>query len=108
MSEIVAGDLRNVPDWRRPAIIGYVIILIAFVGVGGWSFFAQLDSAVVASGAIDLESHRKTVQHLEDGILRQILVREGQHVEEDQLLFRLDSMQSQSSLDLQQNQLDAA
>ena len=51
-------------------------------------------------------SNRKTVQHLEGGIVRDILVQEGQRVTEGQLLFKLDSVAPRASYDLQRNQLD--
>ncbi len=94
------------PDWRRPAMIGYLIIILTFGVLGGWAAYARLDSAVVASGVVAVESNRKTVQHLEGGIVSEVLVREGQRVEEDQLLFKLDDTQFRANLDVAQNQLD--
>jgi HlyD family type I secretion membrane fusion protein len=95
----------SVRDWRRPAMVGYVIIIFAFGIFGGWAALAKLDSAVVALGIVTPESNRKTIAHLEGGIVRQIPVREGQHVEEGQLLFRMDDTQSQASSDMSRNQL---
>jgi HlyD family secretion protein len=96
----------QIPSWKIPAAAGYVLITATFVVVGGWSAVAKLDSAVTASGVIATESNRKTVQHLEGGIVREILVREGQHVERGEVLFRLEETQPQATFDLQQNQLD--
>src|SRR5260370_39711340 len=76
--------------------------------LGGWSAIARLDSAVVASGVVAVESNRKTVQHLEGGIIQEILVREGQRVGQGDILFRMDPTQAQANFDLQQNQLYAA
>jgi HlyD family type I secretion membrane fusion protein len=98
----------NIPDWKRPAILGYIIVTMTFLVPGGWSAIAKLDSAVVASGVVAAESNRKTVQHFEGGIIQDILVREGQRVKEGDVLFRLDSTQAQANLDLYQNQLYAA
>jgi HlyD family secretion protein len=98
----------SLPDWKRPAILGYIIITMTFLVPGGWSAIAKLDSAVVASGVVAAESNRKTVQHLEGGIIQDILVREGQRVKEGDVLFRLDTTQAQANLDLYQNQLYAA
>lgn len=94
------------PDWRRPAMLGYLIIILTFGVLGGWAAYARLDSAVVASGVVAVESNRKTVQHFEGGIVSEVHVREGQHVEEDQLLFKLDDTQFRANLDIAQNQLD--
>jgi HlyD family secretion protein len=92
-------------DWKRPAMVGYFVIVLCFGVVGGWSAFARLDSAVVATGVVSMESNRKTVQHFEGGIVRQILAREGQHVEQGDLLFKLDNTQSQANADAARNQL---
>ena len=94
-------------DWKRPAAIGYALIAFTFVILGGWSALAKLDSAVTAPGVVAEGSGRKSVQHLEGGIVKEILVREGEHVTAGQVLFRLDPTQPQSSFDLLQNQLDA-
>ena len=101
-------EVQAVPDWRKPALVGYVIIAVAFVGFGAWAATARIDSAVVASGVVSMESNRKTIAHLEGGIVQQISVREGQHVEEGQLLFRMDDTQPQAAADMAYNQLMAA
>ena len=94
-------------DWKRPAAVGYALITFTFLVLGGWSAVAKLDSAVTAPGIVAEGSGRKSVQHLEGGIVKQILVREGEHVTAGQVLFRLDPTQAESSFDLVQKQLDA-
>lgn len=105
MTVVTHWDSR---DWRRPAAIGYVIIVLTFGVMGGWALLAQLDSAASAPGVVTVETSRKTVAHLEGGIVRKILVREGQHVEEGTPLFRLDEIQPQANADMVRNQLAAA
>src|SRR5262249_55667514 len=102
------SDASDIPDWKRPAILGYLIVTVTFFVLGAWSAIAKLDSAVVASGVVAVESNRKTVQHLEGGIIKEILVREGQRVKQGDILFRIDPTQPQANFDLQQNQLYAA
>jgi HlyD family secretion protein len=94
-------------DWKRPAAIGYALITFTFLVLGGWSAVAKLDSAVTSPGVVAEGTGRKSVQHLEGGIVKQILVREGEHVTAGQVLFRLDPTQAESSFDLLQKQLDA-
>jgi HlyD family secretion protein len=94
-------------DWRRPAAVGYGLVVFTFVVLGGWSATAKLDSAVTAPGILAVENSRKSVQHLEGGIIKETLVQEGQHVGADQVLFRLDPTPAQANLDLQTNQLYA-
>lgn len=50
-----------VPDWKRPAMLGYLVILLSFGVLGGWSAFARLDSAVVAPGTVTLETSKKMI-----------------------------------------------
>jgi HlyD family type I secretion membrane fusion protein len=99
---------QPIPSWKVPAVAGYVVITATFVILGGWSAVARLDSAITAQGVVSAETNRKTVQHLEGGIVREILVREGQHVESGQVLFRLDRTQPKAGYELQRNQLDSA
>jgi HlyD family type I secretion membrane fusion protein len=107
MVDVAVDHQENLRDWRRPAVAGYAIILLTFVVLGGWAALAKLDSAIVAPGVVTVESSRKVIAHLEGGIVRQIFVREGQHVDEGALLYRLDDTQSQAGADLARNQLFA-
>jgi HlyD family secretion protein len=73
------------------------------LGLGGfalWSSTASLSSAAVAPGAVQVDSNRKAVQHLEGGIVREILVREGQRVREGDVLVRLDEVAARADRDL--------
>jgi HlyD family secretion protein len=97
-----------VREQRNAAIAGYALILVTFGGVGGWAAVAPLDRAVVAQGVVMVEDSRKVVQHLEGGMVREILVREGQAVNEGELLVRLSPVQAGSTLDTVRNQLDGA
>ncbi|MER0240327.1 HlyD family type I secretion periplasmic adaptor subunit [Fulvimarina sp. MAC8] len=99
---------RASTSWGRPAFFGYAVIAVAFFGLGGWSASAPLDSAVVASGLVTVESNRKTVQHYEGGIVREILVKEGQRVEQGEVLFRLDATQARANLSTITNQYYSA
>src|SRR5512139_4132268 len=76
----------------RPLVLAGALICAVFGGVGAWSATAPIDSAVVASGVIAVESERRTVQHLEGGIVSEILVRDGSVVKEGQVLLRLDDV----------------
>jgi multidrug efflux pump subunit AcrA (membrane-fusion protein) len=86
---------------------GALIIVVFVVGSLGWASFAQLESAVMAPGVIVVETHRKTIQHLEGGIVKEILVAEGDTVSLGQPLLRLEETQAQTNLSLLQDQADA-
>lgn len=65
-------------------------------GIGGWATFASLQSAVIASGTVVVQSNKQQVQHQDGGIISEINVKEGDHVSLNQILFRLDGMQLRS------------
>ncbi|UAL11778.1 HlyD family type I secretion periplasmic adaptor subunit [Caulobacter segnis] len=95
---------RPTDNFKGVARIGYAIIAFTFVGMLGWAYFAQIDSAVIANGVVSAEGNRKTIQHLEGGILRKILVREGEKVNAGQLLFELDATQANAAAGITKNQ----
>ena len=84
-------------DWRVMTRVAGCIIVFTFVVLGGWSAAARLDSAVVADGTIAVESNRKTIQHLEGGIVREILVRDGDVVQQGDTLIRLDPTRNEAN-----------
>ncbi|WP_406857373.1 HlyD family type I secretion periplasmic adaptor subunit [Alsobacter sp. KACC 23698] len=94
-------------DYRTIAIAGYVVIATCIGGLFLWAGLTKLDSAVVANASVSLDSRRKVMQHLEGGMIKQINVKEGQLVQEGEVLVRLDDTQARASLDLVRNQLDA-
>ena len=63
-----------------------------------WSYFGRLDVVSTADGEVIPQSKRKTIQHLEGGIIRDIAVREGQHVKKGQKLLELQGVRSKSEL----------
>jgi HlyD family secretion protein len=84
------ATLRGVAFAGNLLFCGYVL------GLGTWSIFAPLESAAVASGVVEAESSRKTLQHLEGGIVREIMVADGDIVVAGQPLIRLDSTKLQT------------
>lgn len=76
---------------RRPIIVGSLAALFLFGGFGVWAGTVPLSSAIVAPGVVKVHSKRRAVQHLDGGILKELFVREGDQVEKDQLLARLDT-----------------
>lgn len=95
---------RPTDNFQGVARIGYGIIALTFVGVLGWAAFAPLDSAVIANGVVSAEGNRKTIQHLEGGMLSKILVRDGDRVRAGQLLFELDPTQANAAAGITRNQ----
>ncbi|WIM14423.1 HlyD family type I secretion periplasmic adaptor subunit [Enhydrobacter sp.] len=81
---------------RRPALIGWSIIALFFGGFGLWSVQAPLNGAVVADGVVKVEGNRKSVQHLDGGIVKALRVKDGDHVETDDVLLVLDDTQARA------------
>jgi HlyD family type I secretion membrane fusion protein len=77
-------------DLRPVLLCGWLVIAGVFGGFGTWAAFAPLSSAAIAPGIVVVDSNRKSVQHLEGGVIREILVRDGDVVEQGQVLLRLD------------------
>jgi HlyD family secretion protein len=75
---------------RSVTLAGNLLVCGFVLGLGTWSTFAPLESAAIAVGVVEAESSRKTVQHLEGGIIREILVADGDVVRAGQTLVRLD------------------
>jgi HlyD family secretion protein/epimerase transport system membrane fusion protein len=92
---VTFGPLK--PDIRRPARYGKVLILIFVVIFVGWGGLVYLDGGAVAPGVINPDSGKKTIQHLEGGIIAELPVREGQAVKMGQTLAVLESTQARAT-----------
>jgi HlyD family secretion protein len=90
---------------RLLAASAFAIIGVFVIGFGVWAAQAPLESAAVAGGAIEAESSRKTIQHLEGGIVGRILVKDGDEVTAGQPLVRLDDTRARATAQLLQGQL---
>jgi len=75
---------------RSPILFGTYVIII-FVVIGGiWSITAPLDSAAVAIGTVLSATNRKTIQHSDTGIIKNIFVQQGDKVKEGDKLIEFD------------------
>ena len=82
---------------RRIAILSVLTIVVGFGGLTAWAGFAQIESAVPAMGVIVASGKRKTVSLVDNGILKELLVQEGEKVAAGQLLLRLDDAQPRAA-----------
>lgn len=92
----------------RYIVAGVAAIVLLVGGLGGWSAFAKLSGAVIASGELRAEGNRQVVQHQEGGIVAEILVRDGDHVAAGDVLFRLDETRQRAELAIVDVQLNEA
>jgi membrane fusion protein, type I secretion system len=102
--------LRSAPPALRDRLRGVTwtgnLLVCGFVvGLGTWSTYAPLESAAIAVGTVESESSRKTIQHLEGGIIRQILVADGDVVRAGQTLISLEDTKARADAQSLQGQL---
>lgn len=86
---------KDVSDFSR---LGWKVLLIAFGGFMLWAGIAPLDKGVSAPGFVITDGQRKVVQPASSGILDEILVKEGEHVQYGQVLARMNSTMVTSQL----------
>ena len=99
---------RREVSGRGPASIirlGWFVLIFGFVGFLAWASLAPLDSGVTAPGEIVVDSNRQKIQHLTGGIVDEVLVRDGDHVAQDQILIRLNRTRIQAELAIVRAQL---
>ena len=81
---------------KRVASVGWVIIAVFFGLFGTWAATAPLRGAVVANGVVKVEGNRKSVQHLEGGIVKELRVKEGDKVAAGDVVMVLDDSQART------------
>src|SRR5262249_39724443 len=94
-------DLRR---YARHALIPFAVVTTLLVL---WSCLAPLSGAIIAAGKLKVELNRQTVQHQEGGIVRRILVRDGQLVRAGQPLIVVGDVRTDTELSLLLDQLNA-
>jgi HlyD family type I secretion membrane fusion protein len=99
--------LERYADWRKPALAGALVLALGGAAFAGWAAYAPLSGAVIAAGFVKVDLNRKMVQHQEGGIVRSVLVRDGERVRAGQDLVLLDDVRIDAQLELLRTQLDA-
>ena len=85
---------------RGPVVVGLVVVGVFFGGLGAWASLAHIASAAVAPGVVSPEGSRRTVQHLEGGIIAEILVDDGHTVTLGQPLVVLQQTQARAAFEV--------
>lgn len=88
--------------------VGYGIVIVVFGLFGTWAALAPLDSAAYAPGVVTVQTYRKTVQHLEGGIVKDVLVHDGDIVKKGDPVIILDENQIRAEYEMTLSQLIAA
>ncbi|MGK9237405.1 HlyD family type I secretion periplasmic adaptor subunit, partial [Inquilinus limosus] len=90
---------RNARALNRLSLIGGAVIGVFIFGFGAWAAVAPLASAAIANGVVSPEGNRRTVQHLEGGIIRELLVKDGAEVKAGDTLLVLDDTRDLAAYD---------
>jgi HlyD family secretion protein len=88
-----------------PSVAGLLTLVLGFGGFGTWAAMAPLEGAVIAPGKVVASGRNKAVQHLEGGIIKEILVEEGDRVESGEPVAVLDATASAAALNRLKAQL---
>ena len=112
MTRMLSNQIDNFADLpvsdRSTRRLGFGILIVVFGIFGTWAAVAPLDGAVHAPGVVTVQTYRKTVQHLEGGIVKDVLARDGDMVKKGDPLIVLDDAQLRAEYDTTHNQFIAA
>ncbi|MDY0122986.1 HlyD family type I secretion periplasmic adaptor subunit [Sulfurimonas sp.] len=100
----------KMPSTDASKVIGFglAIIFLLFAVFGGWAAYAPLAESSVAIGTVSADLEKKTLQHLEGGVIERIEVKDGDEVREGDLLLKLRDVHIKSQLDIYKTQYDDA
>ncbi len=99
-------NVKDKPHGAKAIGFGLIVIMIFFVGMGSWAYFAPLESAAISEGKIIVAGYRRTIEHLEGGIIQAIHVQNGAKVKKGQVLASLDDIQPKTMLQMQRNEVN--
>jgi HlyD family type I secretion membrane fusion protein len=91
---------------RRPMVMGAGVIVVFVFGLGLWASLDRLASGITAMAEVRVDSQRKTLRSKETGVVKQILVKEGQVVRPNQPLLLFNDVEARAAVDVLQNQYD--
>lgn len=80
----------------RPLVLGFLTVAVLLGGALGWGATASISGSVIAGGRVDAESRDQVVEHIDGGIVREVLVANGDRVAAGDVLIRLDNRQIRS------------
>ena len=95
-----AGDGAPSDSIKHVALAGWIIIALFFGGIGSWAAIAPLNGAIVGNAIIKVDGNRKSVQHLDGGIVKDLRIKEGDKVNSGDVLIVLDETQARAEYDV--------
>jgi len=91
---------------QRYLLAGSIIVILVTFGIGGWAATASLSGAIVGQGVVVVDSSVKKIQHPTGGVVRKILVRDGDRVNANDILVQLDPTQTRATATIITNNID--
>lgn len=91
-------QIENAASLLRPTALGVLALCASFGGLLTWSALAPIASAAIAPGTVMVDGSRKTIQHPDGGVVSVIKVKEGDLVEQGQVLVALDEKRLRSTI----------
>ena len=82
---------------QKPIRLGAAVLVVGFGAFLLWAGFAPLDQGVPASGTVAIETRKKTIQHSTGGVVKDVLVKEGQWVKEGEVLMEVSDTQARAN-----------
>lgn len=93
-------------ELTRYARAGFAVLALGALVLVAWVVLAPLSGAIIAPAFVKVDMNRKVVQHQEGGIVKQVLVRDGERVQQGQTLVVIDDVKLDATLDLLRTQHD--
>ncbi|WP_421762512.1 HlyD family type I secretion periplasmic adaptor subunit [Devosia sp.] len=90
---------------RGHIVLGVALAIALVGGIGTWAFTSKIAGAVVSSGTVLVDGEVKSVQQIDGGVVKQLLVRDGDQVSAGDVLLRLDDVQIRAERDIILGQL---
>src|SRR5512133_4302932 len=103
MTSELKGARRSI---RSHLIVGLALVLIVAGGFGGWASTVQISGALIAPGAVVVDSNVKKVQHPTGGVVGEVRVRDGDVVKAGDVVVRLDDTVTKAGLAIVTKNLD--
>ena len=91
------AEIEEEINTQKPIRLGAAVLVVGFGAFLLWAAFAPLDQGVPASGTVAIETRKKTIQHSSGGVVKDVLVKEGQWVKEGQVLMEVSDTQARAN-----------
>ena len=90
-------EIEEEINTQKPIRLGATVLVVGFGAFLLWTAFAPLDQGVPASGTVAIETRKKTIQHSSGGVVKDVLVKEGQWVKEGEVLMEVSDTQARAN-----------